>query len=73
MFFCFYQDALVDEERISGHLLELLVREVRLTVRNKITHVVLPTHTHTHTGKGTDDGPLLSMCRCICACLWRTM
>ncbi len=45
--FCFYQNTLIDEERISCHLLKLLVREVRLAVWNKISYVVLPTHTHT--------------------------
>lgn len=38
----FYQNVLVHEERIPRHLLKLLVREVRLAVRNEVAHVVLP-------------------------------
>lgn len=39
-----HQNILIDEERISRHLLKLLVREVRLTVWDEITYVVLPCH-----------------------------
>lgn len=37
-----HQDTLIDEERVSCHPLELLVREVRLAVWNEIGYVVLP-------------------------------
>lgn len=46
---CFYQNILIHEERLSCHLLKLLVREVGLAVWDEIARVVLPTHTHTHT------------------------
>lgn len=39
-----HQKTLIDEERISCHLLKLLVREVRLAVWNEISYVVLPCH-----------------------------
>lgn len=39
-----HQNALINEERISGHILKLLVREVGLTVRNEIGYFVLPGH-----------------------------
>lgn len=38
------QNALVNEERISCHLLKLLIRKVGLTVRNEDVDVVLPGH-----------------------------
>lgn len=39
-----HQHTLIHEERISCHLLKLLVGEVGLTVWNKMSYVVLPCH-----------------------------
>ena len=49
----FYQNILVHEERISCHLLKLLVRKVRLTIGNEVVHVVFPARTEKHKEVGS--------------------
>lgn len=67
---CFYQNTLIHEERISCHLLKLLVWEVRLAVWNEITYVVLPTRTQKTRrnrcrGEGHLDGLWVWMRVCV--------